>query len=225
MMLVSSDYTTYNDLGPGWASYGGMTPLVWQYTSSASLNGRSPVDFNAFKGSLIDFESYVTTGAASGSEPVLRLGDIGAAVIHLQQRLKVWGLNINADGDFGPDTLNAVKSFQSQHRITVDGVVGPQTWAELNKNPGEPSFPAPTGLNVKTVSVEIDWNPVVVKGSEIQSYTVEAFGINGHLYVREVVSESKATLTGLNHGWIYNVIVWANGSPSAPPHANIQITV
>ena len=32
MLLVSSDYTGYSDTGPGWAAYGGMTPLIWQYT-------------------------------------------------------------------------------------------------------------------------------------------------------------------------------------------------
>src|SRR6516225_9558777 len=33
MLLVSSDYTAYSDTGPGWAPYGGMTPIIWQYTS------------------------------------------------------------------------------------------------------------------------------------------------------------------------------------------------
>jgi hypothetical protein len=41
--LVSSNYTTYSDSGPGWAPYGGVTPIIWQYTST-------PLDTNAFKG-------------------------------------------------------------------------------------------------------------------------------------------------------------------------------
>jgi GH25 family lysozyme M1 (1,4-beta-N-acetylmuramidase) len=63
MLLVSSDYTTYSDTGPGWAPYGGMTPVVWQYTSSATLNGVTNVDMNAYKGTLADFKAQVTTGA------------------------------------------------------------------------------------------------------------------------------------------------------------------
>ncbi len=61
MLLVSSQYTAYSDTGPGWNAYGGMTPVVWQYTDKAAFNGHS-VDFNAFKGTLPEFISLVTTG-------------------------------------------------------------------------------------------------------------------------------------------------------------------
>jgi GH25 family lysozyme M1 (1,4-beta-N-acetylmuramidase) len=62
MLLVSSNYTTYSDTGPGWAAYGGMTPVIWQYTSTATFNGRHPVDFNAFKGTVAELRSLATTG-------------------------------------------------------------------------------------------------------------------------------------------------------------------
>ena len=62
MLLVSSHYTTYSDTGPGWAPYGGMTPVVWQYTSSATLNGVDHVDMNAYKGTLADFQAHASTG-------------------------------------------------------------------------------------------------------------------------------------------------------------------
>ena len=35
------------------------------------------------------------------------------------------------DGVFGPETASAVRVMQSQAHITVDGVVGPQTWPVL----------------------------------------------------------------------------------------------
>ena len=38
-----------------------------------------------------------------------------------------WG----ADGDFGNDTHQAVKSYQRDHGLEVDGEVGPMTWAAL----------------------------------------------------------------------------------------------
>ena len=38
-----------------------------------------------------------------------------------------------ADGSFGNETLTAVKAFQKDHKLTVDGIVGPKTWAELLK--------------------------------------------------------------------------------------------
>ncbi len=38
------------------------------------------------------------------------------------------------DGKFGKATENAVKAFQRDQELTVDGIVGPATWAMLQKN-------------------------------------------------------------------------------------------
>lgn len=38
-----------------------------------------------------------------------------------------------ADGVFGSGTHNAVIAFQKAKRLTVDGIVGPKTWAALTK--------------------------------------------------------------------------------------------
>lgn len=58
LKLVSSNYTSYSDSGPGWASYGGLTPVVWQYTDKAKVNGYA-VDANAFKGTLDELKALV----------------------------------------------------------------------------------------------------------------------------------------------------------------------
>jgi hypothetical protein len=143
LLLVSSNYTSYSNSGPGWGSYGRMTPVIWQYTASATLNGRSPVDYNAYRGTVTDFKSQVTTGALPGPEPLLREGDTGAAVKSLQTRLNAWGAALAVNGDFGASTLAAVKTFQTAHHLSVDGVVGPITWAALNKSPNGPQHPYP----------------------------------------------------------------------------------
>ena len=56
----------------------------------------------------------------------LKKGSKGAAVVQLQERLC-----IKADGDFGAATEKHVRNFQTEYQLTVDGVVGPQTWAAL----------------------------------------------------------------------------------------------
>ena len=38
-----------------------------------------------------------------------------------------------ADGDFGTRTYNAVIAFQKKYKLTVDGLVGPQTQNTINK--------------------------------------------------------------------------------------------
>ena len=232
MLLVSSDYTAYSDAGPGWAPYGGMTPAIWQYTSSATLNGVKNVDMNAYQGTLADFKAQVTTGANkainASSNPTLSEGDSGAAVETLQARLNVWGANpaLAVDGDFGPATLAAVKAFQTQQNLTVDGVVGPQTWAALNKDPnGGTTYPAPTGLAAGSVTLAVTWDAVAVNGQAVAGYTVQAVGLNGQVYVHETPTTNSAVLSNLVSGWTYNIHVWANGGPGTPRYATIKVTV
>jgi peptidoglycan hydrolase-like protein with peptidoglycan-binding domain len=57
---------------------------------------------------------------------MVRVGSRGADVTYLQGKL-----HIAADGDFGPQTDRAVRLFQQQHGLGVDGIVGPQTWAAI----------------------------------------------------------------------------------------------
>ena len=233
MLLVSSDYTAYSDTGPGWAPYGGMTPIIWQYTSSATLNGVTNVDMNAYKGAVADFQAQATTGATATSatadpNPTLTEGDSGPAVQTLQTRLNVWGANpsLTVDGDFGPLTLAAVKAFQTQKNLTVDGIVGPQTWAALNQNPsGGTPYPAPTGLAVGSASLAVNWDAVTVNGQAVASYTVQAVGLNGEVYVHETPTTNSVVLSNLVPGWTYDIQVWANGGPGTPPHASIKVTV
>jgi N-acetyl-anhydromuramyl-L-alanine amidase AmpD len=51
----------------------------------------------------------------------------------LQQALTMLGWRISVDGDYGPETREAVASFQMQAGIVADGIAGAQTEAELLK--------------------------------------------------------------------------------------------
>lgn len=70
--LVSSSYpggAGYpGDDGPGWQPYGGVTPLIWQYTDAATLGGQRVGDMNAFKGAVEELAAFLGTSTA-GSTP------------------------------------------------------------------------------------------------------------------------------------------------------------
>ena len=61
----------------------------------------------------------------------IKYGMKGDDVSKLQTTLKNAGYNIDVDGNFGPQTLAAVKDYQKSNGLTVDGMVGPQTQAAL----------------------------------------------------------------------------------------------
>ena len=69
------------------------------------------------------------------TKPTLRKGDKGPYVTLAQTELIQRGYALpkyGADGDFGNETLAAVKRFQEDHGLQVDGVIGPATWEALD---------------------------------------------------------------------------------------------
>lgn len=64
--------------------------------------------------------------------PILRKGDKSELVKEIQQRLFNGGYYTSTfDGDFGPATEVAVKDLQIHAGLSIDGVVGNDTWYEL----------------------------------------------------------------------------------------------
>ncbi|MCA9494415.1 MAG: peptidoglycan-binding protein [Myxococcales bacterium] len=86
-------------------------------------------------------------------EGVLKKDSHGDAVTALQLRMKASGVEIDADGKFGPKTKSAVIAFQKANGLKPDGIVGPATSALLQsqadkaeaakKAPTAPGTPAP----------------------------------------------------------------------------------
>ncbi len=103
----------------------------WQYTSHGRVDGIcGNVDLNMM---------YEETDPLSHEKfPILRKGSKGYYVGYVQEKLSSLGYNCGTvDRDFGSKTENAVEEFQSRNRLTVDGVVGPNTWKRLVINPVE----------------------------------------------------------------------------------------
>jgi len=58
-------------------------------------------------------------------------GEDDGCVTQLQTMLNTHGFALTVDGDFGANTVAAVRTFQSETGIAVDGQVGPQTKGQL----------------------------------------------------------------------------------------------
>jgi peptidoglycan hydrolase-like protein with peptidoglycan-binding domain len=88
---------------------------------------------------------------AVGAPRVLKSGMKGEDVRDWQKQLQRDGFaEVKADASFGPLTVGATKTWQSQRGLSPDGVVGPNTRAAIGlppatapSSPSSPSSPAP----------------------------------------------------------------------------------
>ena len=77
-----------------------------------------------------------TPSAPSVTHSLLKQGSRGDEVKQLQEMLIKAGYTVGPDGpdgDFGANTYYAVRRFQIEHNLEVDGIVGNETWAVLEK--------------------------------------------------------------------------------------------
>jgi len=60
-----------------------------------------------------------------------KAGRTGPLARTVQYLLNANGYPVAVDGDIGPVTTTAIEAFQTDNGLTVDGVVGNQTWPQL----------------------------------------------------------------------------------------------
>lgn len=98
---------------------------VWSYVEPASL---SPtwVHFDRRSG---------TPACSTGGFPLLRQGSKGVYVLIAQDDLNTVGYRTGGlDGIFGTATKNAVMSYQRRVGLSVDGIIGCNTWRSLQES-------------------------------------------------------------------------------------------
>jgi peptidoglycan hydrolase-like protein with peptidoglycan-binding domain len=77
--------------------------------------------------------TWLNIDEADQSEPILRIGSSGLPVRRAQKRMSLVGFQVGGvDGRYGAKTEAAVKDLQQRSAITVDGIVGAQTWGVID---------------------------------------------------------------------------------------------
>ena len=170
----------------------------------------------------------------------LRRGATGALVLQLQRALVLRGFRLgNIDGIFGPATDFAVRAFQKSRGLTVDGIVGPITWAALgfpaDEDPAPTPGPAPTQGRAPVLrlwgEVRSNWSGVSNWGICNAASRLPSGGLSQHAYCNAIdIHASLPTMLAISR-WavknraplamarvIYNVQVWSAGNPVWRPY-------
>ena len=82
----------------------------------------------------------------------LQYGSSGSDVKKLQEELNKNGYNLAVDGQFGAKTQSAVQSYQESKGLTVDGIVGTNTWGALNGGSSQKTTTAQNNKNAVSQS-------------------------------------------------------------------------
>lgn len=139
--LVSSAYPQQGhytgDSGSGWAPYGGMTPLIWQYSSV-------PLDGDAFRGTLPQLKAALGLAPTPKPVPPVPVLPVSRVKEHSMLMVTVDRTTVPKTtpptgwpGDFvlTEGTLVHIASPADEAKLKASGVPGPITitWAEYQK--------------------------------------------------------------------------------------------
>lgn len=169
--------------------------------------------WNYSKTNALDPEKYLEKDLFPKSDSTLRNGDTGKAVKELQEEIVSLGYKLpryGIDSDFGDETENAIRAFQKNAGIFIDGIVGPQTYTALEKatkvNQTKTLYlPAVKSWNVYPLGKA----PVV--GNEIASLSPAKFG--GLSYeVLDIPQKDVATIQTRDFGKVNIYVASSTGA-------------
>lgn len=103
-------------------------------------------------------------------------GDDGQEVVAIQKRLVELSYSINnIDGDFGPETERAVKNFQADKGLEVDGIVGSATYRALMNREMLPNRSNSVVRNVLRSAYSVIGTPYVFGGTTPYGFDCSGF--------------------------------------------------
>lgn len=151
--------------------------------------------------------TQVSRSASNSSSGTLKQGMRGSAITDLQKNLKSLNYPIGTvDGAFGPNTLQAVKAFQRDNGLCIDGIAGAKTIEAIkNKLNGKTSTPVNRGETTTTQT-------------KVQSVITTAKSFIGVPYATAGTSPSGFDCSG------YTQYVMSKNGMSIPRTAATQFT-
>ena len=110
---------------------------------------------------IIDYDGVAATSS------YLKKGSRGSDVKELQQNLNKLGYNCGiADGIWGTKTENAVRKFQKDNKLEVDGIVGGATQAKIKECINALNKSTTSKPITSTSSTSVKYNANVLKGQK-----------------------------------------------------------
>jgi len=106
-----------------------LTPIFSGSVFANAGAGASEGDITVSESNLSNLQEQEET---SSETALIQRGDVSTAVEDIQKELQNQGYyTYNIDGIFGPITEQAVRDYQADQNIQVDGIVGPNTLAAM----------------------------------------------------------------------------------------------
>lgn len=194
----------------------GVTPReVAQYAESIGIKGIGLYETNA-DGHFVHIDTRTsksfwygqaqayrsTFGSSSGnvaspstgsSSTMLSSGSSGSAVKELQEKLISLGYSCGvygADGSYGTSTANAVRKFQKDNGLDVDGIAGPNTLSAIEKL---------YSANISGSNVRVTASLLNVRSGAGTNYSIVTQIKKGETYE---VTEEKNGWGKISKGWI-----------------------
>ena len=118
-----------------WKHWGELTGVCYENADSAFLSNSASLSFISTEAEGGAEKSPRRSDVSSG-KPTLRKGSKGETVKEMQTMLLKLGYDLGScgiDGDFGKCTDAAVRKFQKDQGLAVDGICGPKTRTALEK--------------------------------------------------------------------------------------------
>ena len=244
-VLKQGTKVTINGTTGNWykVTVGGKTGYVVKKYISVSSSGSKSGSSSSKSTKSSSSKSTNSSSSKSSSDGTCKVGDTGDAVKKVQKRLKALGYYTGSiDGDYGNGTKNAVKAFQKNNGLKVNGNVNSATLKKLNSSGAKKA--SSSSSSDKTSTERLDWfnggSKKIPKGATFKVkdiktgkvFSVKRWSGYNHIDAEPLTASDTAILKSIYGHWSwrrravlvkYNGHVYA-GSMNGMPHGTSTIS-